>query len=438
MAAVLFLTLGAMIFVPSRGHLRPEYPLLAALLFVLLLRSGLGILRRTATEQFLLFLFTACGLLSIISFSMRSDRFVYQDVLTLARGPVYGLILAISSSIAITERQMRSFLALLTLMAVAVVGISLIQYYNVGGLNAIFLQLYREDTALSTGSSYWDDFVFMSDIRRVIGTSGNPNDWGLILSYFGLFAVYRIIFERRLLWAPLAAGLMAAIITSGSRTAVVGLIGALGVGLAFATLYGRVRPAHLFTGFGLLVPVVLGGWLFYATQFQNKDRFTAHDLGSMQERLYLWVDSLRQYQSTLLLGQGPAKALRVRGSINASNAQVRDNVFVSFFVQFGVVGVAVVVALMTAMFRRLVRELRADDHAIPWWPVFMLSVFVAWVLFGMTADSFFANQVTYCMLLLYGITLAAPRRAPAPSAASTSPEFPINLEGPTSEPLPIR
>jgi len=40
MAAILFLTLAVMIFTPSRGHLRAEYPLRALLLFVLLRRRG--------------------------------------------------------------------------------------------------------------------------------------------------------------------------------------------------------------------------------------------------------------------------------------------------------------------------------------------------------------------------------------------------------------
>jgi len=112
--------------------------------------------RRTALEQLLfLFLFVGCGLLSIISLSLGSDRFAYQDVLTLARGPVYGLILAVASSVVINEPQMRSFVTLLMLMGVAPTGVSLIHYYNVVGLNATFRPLYLEDAGGRSEPDRW-------------------------------------------------------------------------------------------------------------------------------------------------------------------------------------------------------------------------------------------------------------------------------------------
>jgi hypothetical protein len=53
----------------------------------------------------------------------------------------------------------------------------------------------------------------------------------------------------------------------------------------------------------------------------------------------------------------------------------------------------------------------------------MVSTFVAWLIFGLTADSFFAIQVTFVVFFLYGITLATPRRSESYPKEAFSPDL---------------
>lgn len=409
---MIFVLLGllfAILYPPHWGHLRLEYPFVAALVLVALQRGGIASLTRGIRgELVLLFLMTLSGMLSIIVFNASSSSFSWRDMMSIIRYPAYAVLLMSVVSYPFSERHKQSLYYFLGFSAILCSVISIIQYFNILGLNQTFVSLYRNIEQ----DGYYYTFVLGLGNRRVIGTAGNPNSWGFALSLIGILVMARIVFMRHLLWMPHLILVMASLLMAGSRTAMIGFIVGSGVMMVAGAMYGRIRGASIVTAM-LALMVLPGVFYIYSQQTVDAaDRYSTNQIGSLLKRFEVWSATIDEYSEDFLIGRGPNKSARRVGFVDAKSFHVRDNIFVSVFAQFGILGLALLIGFFIVQWRKLWRAAKETAASDQFWILGMLGGFVSWFLFNITADAFFALHPTHLFLAIYGVTLSIARASP--------------------------
>jgi O-antigen ligase len=402
--ALLYALYSAAIFMPHWGHARAEYPFLAILFLVALRRGAGGALRPIRADIVILALMVLSGILSIIAFNAFHGGFHWRDLMSLVRYPTYAVFLIATAGFPFDERSSRSFFRFIGVIGVVCGTLSVIQYYNALGLNSWFLRMYRDIIF----DEYVSNFVLEGGVRRVIGTSGNPNNWAFLLATISLLLAGRIVLAARLRWLPLLAFTLLALLMTGSRSNLIGFLAGLLAMLAVAVaLHRQRRPVAAIVGGAAILLVLSLVFLAYTESMaQDPQRFTTDRIGSFLSRIEVWRSTLTEYKSDFLLGRGPNKAARRIGFRDASSYHVRDNIFIAIFAQFGMIGVLLFLALLAVQFQALLRAAREAPASLAYWPIAMIGVLVAWVLYNMTADAFFAAQPATIFLFLHGTTIA--------------------------------
>jgi O-antigen ligase len=130
-------------------------------------------------------------------------------------------------------------------------------------------------------------------------------------------------------------------------------------------------------------------------------------MGSFLIRIEVWSATLDEYQDDIVLGRGPAKLDRVTGFRDASSFHVRDNIYIAFLAQFGIVGLVGFLGFSLTQIIKLFSLTRRANPPDQWWPIGMLGTMAAWMLFGVAADTFFYVPASHILLVLYGTALVA-------------------------------
>ncbi len=406
MALILCLFLFGIIFPPRWGHFRVEYVFMAMMLFVVARRRGLGGLGRGIyPEILLLFLMVVSGLISIMAFNATTQSFHWRDLMSIVRYPAYAVLLMAAASFEFTEERKRTFYGFIGITALLASAISVIQFFNLFGLNQTFIDLYR-GIDLDT---YQLSLVYDYGTRRIIGTAGNPNSWGFCMSVLGLLLMARIVFAHHLIWLPHLGLVIASILMSGSRTATLGFIAGAFVMLVAGFLRGRVRVGSIIAASVAAALLPLAFWAYTQQVGEGADRYSTERVESLMARLEVWSATIEEYSEDFLIGRGPNKSARRIGFQSASTFHVRDNIFVSAFAQFGVVGLILLLVFFWLQAKRIWAATKLARGPDEFWAFGMVGGFVAWAIFNLMADAFFALHPSHVFLALYGITLAIVR-----------------------------
>jgi len=394
----------AVFLFPSRGHLRLEYVLVVLLLIGVLLRGDLSPFSKVRRELYFLAFLTIGGLVSILFHVASGGTFDYRDLMSIVRYPVYGAIL-VSVIVAAprTERSREATGMTIGFIAIAVGIISLLQHYDVGGIDSLLRTVYST-TAIGGAD---EPEIGSLAAGRLTGTSGNPNWWGFTIVSLFLMLTARAVTTKRLLWIPVLLLLVTSLILTGSRTAVVAAL--FGAGLI--TILGFKSGS---TGIGrsmviaLFAVLVIGWGVFYQLNLAaDANRFSIERMGSFLIRIEVWSATLDEYQNDIVLGRGPAKLDRVAGFRDASSFHVRDNIYIAFLAQFGIVGLVGFLGFSLTQIIKLFSLTRRANPPDRWWPIGMLGTMAAWMLFGVAGDSFFFVPASTILLVLYGTALVA-------------------------------
>jgi len=401
----------AVLLLPSRGHLRPEYLLVGLLVVGIIAQRGFGPFAYVRHELTLLAFLTITGLLSILVYNLGEGTFHYRDLLSIVRYPVYGAILAAAAVSTRSARRSKEKLgSAIGLIALVVVVISFLQQFDVGGFDSL-LQTAYPNSERGLNEPEYGTFA----AGRLTGTATNPNWWGFTIVALFLMLTARVLIAKRIVWIPILFLLTTCLILTGSRTAAVaaligvGLIMTLGV-LTGATSIGRVAIS------GFVAVLVIGWGVFYQLNLAaDTRRFNMDNMGSFLMRVGVWNATLQEYENDIVLGRGPAKLERRAGFRDASSFAVRDNIYIAYLAQFGIVGLVGFLGFSLTQVTRLFALTKRADPPDRWWPVGMLGVMAAWMLYGVTADSFFFVPASNILLVLYGTALMASGIAPDPS-----------------------
>jgi lipid-A-disaccharide synthase-like uncharacterized protein len=352
--------------------------------------------------------------------------------MSIVRYPSYAVLLVSVSSIVMTPDRMRVLVRFIGWTAIACSTISIFQYFNFLGLNQAFISLYRDIEI----DSYYYSLVLDYGTRRVIGTAGNPNSWGFCLSVIGLLVMARIVFSRHLIWLPHLVLVAMSILLTGSRTATIGFLAGAAVMLGVGVLRGQAKGAAIVaaTIAMLTIPVVF--WIYTQEVAEGADRFSTRQMGSLMARFEVWTETIKEYSNDLLIGRGPNKAARRLGFANASSYHVRDNIFISVFAQFGLLGISLLIALFWVQWRKLWRLTTSGNPDYQFWTFGMIGGFVSWCLFNLMADAFFALHPTHLFLALYGLTLAVGKASRVPERRAADDALAFTERAHTAAPFP--
>lgn len=146
---------------------------------------------------------------------------------------------------------------------------------------------------------------------RMMGTHGNPNTYSTALMiglFLGAAALSRYRDWRRWLIAPYAMLIVAALLTTGSRGAWVGVIAGTAIFLLQIFIrQWRVRPRRaLLVGFGGTLAAVLVLWIVYSSVNPGTQArmVSIVDVGANQDRVQLYGTMLHMIKEHPWLGVG--------------------------------------------------------------------------------------------------------------------------------------
>jgi hypothetical protein len=377
-----FLALFCIIFVPG-GVFRVEQIFFALIFIIGLFKGRLERLDSVKSEILTMGLMALWAGTSLLLSSIQSSEFIWRDFLILPKLLYFMLIVASGSMLKISALQVKRFSLLVVLISVLLVIISIFQYFNVFSLNRIFIDLYRP------GYTSW--LTDMTSSKRIIGTMGNPNYWGLVLSFFTLILVYFVIYKKRLSYVPLIVGLLMSIIFSGSRTAAIITL----VGAAFGTMIIYIKSKRLPSKGMLLVLsfiAILSVYYVLHSYYQDSRRFKPENTQSLEARYHYWLYVKSSEGFNILIGQGPSKG---------STQKWVDNSYLQTVREYGLPGLILYLMLLSRIFIKTYARIRdGTDHNLS--PVFMF-LFISWLLFEFVADGWDFLRSASLFLALYSI-----------------------------------
>lgn len=155
-------------------------------------------------------------------------------------------------------------------------------------------------------------YVFIASFRgRMMGVHSNPNVYStalLIGLFVGAAALWRYNDWRRWLIPPYGAVMIAALLTTGSRGAWVGVLAGVAVfTLLVVANYWRIRPGRaVFLGVGAVLVGVLTVWLVYSNVSPTTQARMASvvDIEANQDRVRLFGTMVNMIKSNPWLGVG--------------------------------------------------------------------------------------------------------------------------------------
>jgi O-antigen ligase len=398
----------AIVFAPSRGHLRLEYGIALVAMFVAMSNGRSPRVRVVMAEMSLLALLFASGLLSIFVFEVNnpaSSTLWQRDLLSVVRFLIYAGFIAVGALIAPTdEAGLRRVAITVLVLAFGASLLSALQYFGIGGITLNVAMVYHQE-GLALGR--YENLLASDAIRRVGGTLGNPNWWGWWMSTLTVIAFCWGVSARSFVVLPAMAALVGAIILTGSRTSLASLV----VGLAVAAMLPAQRSGRslrrlgaVIVAFALMASV---SSVVLEQVFEARDRFGIHRLDSLYERFRVWEGGLKLFAENPLLGTGPRKSELLRVTNDLQRVSFLDNVYLAMLTRFGLLGASLYFGFLFVALVKARKAVRFAPPVIRWWPVATLSVWIATLVFGLAADTMFFVPTMLLLCLFHGASVGA-------------------------------
>ena len=387
-------------FVPSSVLVRPEYFIVAGLAISGIVATGGAVLLVIKKQIFWLAVMASLALVSL-AFQATLVEFTARDAMISLRYFIYAFaILAGASYAFVSENSYFTVLSIFLLLILSVL-ISFGQYYNIFEISNYMVPIYGESAITLTTGDYW---------RRIIGTLGNPNYWGLWLAICLQIVGYRILFKRKYFEIFLFLLLLISIVMTGSRTASIAALSALIFGsflLARQSTYNRSSGKKNSNSFfaiiavGLfIVSLVYTLQYFLSEYYADVGRFSAGNLSTLDMRFQHWKEFLSEMLNNpyqILVGRGPSKATEIGFS---------DNMYLLLLRDFGAFSVAAYFFLWRSIFRTIYMNLvNCDGNRSDRCSIAML-IFITVIIFDFAADAWFNVRLIIPVLFYVGYIVA--------------------------------
>lgn len=384
-------------FLPASQLIRPEY------FFVSVFGVGALVFNRGISSTFNREIKLFCWLivfaaLSILGQLIFGDGFFGRDLMILVRLFVYLSAILAGGYCGLKIKSTKLLRLLLVVLILLSVVISFIQYFNLFGLNKIIVPIYdSNDDLLITGMSW----------RRIFGTLGNPNYWGLWLSICFVSVGYYTVIRRRIISSPLFILLFLCIVMTGSRTSLLASIVGLFFGWSFInsnknkSLGGFLASAILL--FFLITALYVGHQTFTSLYYENKGRFDLANTLTLELRMRHWSNFLAEVLEQpykLILGRGPSKANEIIFG---------DNMYLLIFRDFGPFALITYILLWYRIMSNIYSQLNNQAGVIRDSLSIAFLISVAFAVFDLAADGWFNVRLAIPLLFGYGFVIMKSR-----------------------------
>jgi O-antigen ligase len=384
------------------GNLRIEYALVVAVVVFFGASKLFRVFHYFKYEVLILFAMLCFSMFGLLNQSMASGTVTSRDYMIIFRFGFYVSVFVFCVVCAGHLKRFQDDMLYLYFFGFCLISLTLIQYYNLFGINQIVKPYAPEDI------ERMKILVEQAGWRRAVGTLGNPNYWGLIISIVACVVSYRLFWRKRWIYAPLLLGLLGAVLFTGSRAALVAYCGALVIGGCLFLFALKKKPS----GMVVLVFAALAGVtllrLEFTSEVETSERYSLDRLGTLEMRVAMWGQILGEMSEnpiSFVIGQGTRKDARIVG--------FADNAYVKILREHGLIGLIPYLFLIGFMIRRtlnLVKEIDDDNRA---WPGGLFLLLLAWAIFDLSADTWYGPRLMGAILVLYGFvhTVGANRLA---------------------------
>jgi O-antigen ligase len=408
---LLLAVLGPWISIGAARGIRPEEVLLPLMIVVYL--SGTGFRLRLPKPLRLVVIglaaVAACISLSLLASISRSGGGpVARDTLELVRVAKYAVVMVLAGYDSATARACRTWFIVLILVVVVIAFVQVV---------ASPAWVFRTMSAIDPSSAkFYASQNVAAGLRRVTGSFGNPNNFGVFLSasaglLVGLLASAGKRGEGWLLSCALVA-VCAAVVATQSYTGLLALGLILLVGCVAVVLRRqyRRRALALFTA----VVIVMGTFagmlgVFGADSFVIGKRLTTakYALSTMSGRITVWTRvalNMADDPSMLVFGMGPQKESETQvagGDIDSEYVMILKRYGLIGFVCFGLLVALMVVALRVSM--------PTETASARGWRFGALLMLLAVLASDLTNVVYVNNQLMDVFMFILGSVLSSDR-----------------------------
>lgn len=387
MAWLAVIYLFAVLFLPNLGAaLNLQYALALGTASLGIVAGRLPTVKLFKNELTLLSLMGLASAVAIMSQNLRGYNFIWRDMMIFPRLGYYACIILL---FAMACRRVSSITAgrtVVVLFSFLVGVVSIVQYFDVLNLNRILLPLYRED---------YDVLLDSGKNRRVIGTIGNPNYWGMTVAFPLCFLIYRILRSVHVVDLGSCAFLLLAILFSGSRTALIGTVAGIGGSVLIARIIAARKREISIT---LMVIAIWGAVMLWGymsqTIYENTNRFSVENTHTWDLRIEYWT---RIWTDTV---DDPVELIIGRGERKTDETSWGDNGYLRMLRDYGLLGLSLYLALLGVMIARTIRLLNVASVSLEW-SGGLLAILLAWIIFNLTADAWFHVRLVPLLLAAY-------------------------------------
>jgi O-antigen ligase len=312
----------------------------------------------------------------------------------------------------------------------SILALGLIAYNSRGALSMSVVVRLLQIAAVASAVLAIDQFLTHTGIAingeiRSHGTFVHPNGAAMFFAIACTGSVWRYVDHgRKRLDALLALVFAAATVSTFSFSGLAALVAMLAT---FGTLRGGSLRRTL--GFYLAAALLVVGFLATPLGAERLSEQASTDLGAVHShetsttslgwRFYKWELLLAEWERAPVLGRGIGTTVTAVGhSENVTAGQVPHNEYLRYLVETGIVGLAIVIAVIVLLLRALARRRDGTGSSAA---MLGTAVVVGCLVNGLADNTFLYTTTGYAAALVIGAALALPRRGERadPATANT-------------------
>jgi len=392
MSKILLLTYILFVYlVPSSVLLRPEYLMSFALTVIAVFSCKRECVSIHSREMFLFLLLSFGAILSVFFQNLLGAELIYRDLMVLVRYAYYAFAIISGGYIAYKLKNTKYLKSALFILIMVSALISVFQYHNVLSINNIMNAYFSDKSEALAIGYHW---------RRIIGTYGNPNYWGLFLNFCVIISLYFVVFKKSYIWGIPVLLLLLGIIYTGSRTTLVSLV-ISSIAIMYIIRKYKVEKISKNIIFAAMLMAVLAGgvkFIFLDNKseiYSGEGRFSTDNITTLEMRIEHWhkmISHTFNHPMRIFIGGGESKGRIV---------VFGDNMYLKYFRDYGVIGLGIYLALLYSIYKSSLKIL-INNKNIRHYSIPFLWVFICFLVFDLAADSWFVVRITGLILFYYG------------------------------------
>lgn len=398
-------------FYNSIGVFRAEYALVIIVIVIFPIRNAFRVAEIFKVEMTAMMVVLFLSMFGLIRQAIGTGAVSEKDFMLIPRISFYLSCFILSGYICVKRRHYTNVSIFLYVFGGAILFITVSQYYDLFGINQL-IQPYAPNKI-----DRMDLLVEQAGWRRAVGTLGNPNYWGLLISMLSCFVSYFVFWQKYWRYVPLLLSLIGSIVLTGSRAAMVAYLGSLIIGAILFWFECKKKPSLIVVALLSSVAILFIAPTDLSSNVETSNRYSLENLQTLQMRVDVWrriLDEMSREPVSFIVGQGTRKTMNIIG--------YADNAYIKIFREHGLIGLVPYLFLLAFMIWRTITLYRTIDEVSQAWPGGLCMGLLAWVLFDFSADTWYGPRLMGVILVWYAFvhTIGANRTREKSGCASVT------------------